>query len=146
MRTKKGIVTSAKMQGTVTVTVRSDVFHPLYKKRYLRTKKFLADPNGHDVAEGDSVEITECRPISKRKCFRVTSILKQAPRVSDVQEEEGLKRETKEEKVEKEKVVEEVSTEEAPTQSAETEGAEDTKAESEPETDSDNDDSPDTAS
>ena len=98
MRTKKGIVTSAKMTGTVTVTVTAAVFHPIYKKRFQRTKKFLADPNGFDVAEGDAVLISECRPLSKNKHFRIAEILKQAPRVSEVQEEAAVDDVTKKEK------------------------------------------------
>ena len=92
MRIKKGTITSAKMTGTVTVSVETFPFHPVYKKHFLRSKKFLADPNGHDVAEGDTVLITECRPLSKRKYFKVTEIVERAPRVSEVQEEEALKK------------------------------------------------------
>jgi len=92
MITKKGIITSAKMTGTVTVTVESFSFHPVYKKKFRRSKKFLADSNGQDVAEGDKVVITECRPISKRKCFKVTEVVERAPRVSDIQEEASLEK------------------------------------------------------
>ncbi|MBI3331558.1 30S ribosomal protein S17 [Candidatus Peregrinibacteria bacterium] len=90
MRTKKGTITSAKMQNTVTVTVHRSLVHPLYQKRYRMSKKFLADTNGHDLGVGDEVVITECRPLSKRKNFRVTEILKRAPRVSELVEEAGL--------------------------------------------------------
>lgn len=90
MRTKKGIVTSAKMTGTVGVTVDAFVFHSVYRKRYRRNKTFLADANGHDLHEGDLVRITECRPISKRKHFKVTEVLEKAPRVDAMQEEEGV--------------------------------------------------------
>ncbi|MBI3619394.1 30S ribosomal protein S17 [Candidatus Peregrinibacteria bacterium] len=90
MRTKQGVITSAKMKGTVTVTVHRAVFHPLYKKRYRMSKKFLADMNGMDLGVGDLVEITECRPLSKRKCFKVTEMIKQAPRVSEMAEEATL--------------------------------------------------------
>lgn len=90
MRTKKGTVTSAKMQDTVTVTVHRSVFHPKYKKRFSMSKKFLADAKGYDLAVGDEVVITECRPLSKRKHFRVTEIAKQAPRVSELAEESEL--------------------------------------------------------
>ena len=78
MRTKAGVVTSAKMQNTVTVTVHRYVMHPMYEKRFRVTKKFLADTNGQEVKEGDQVVITECRPLSKRKCFKVTEITKKA--------------------------------------------------------------------
>jgi small subunit ribosomal protein S17 len=84
MRTKKGIVGSTKMTGTVSVTVDRFVFHPIYKKRFKRSKKFLADTNDHDVHEGDTVEITECSPISKRKYFKVTEVIIAVPRTSDV--------------------------------------------------------------
>lgn len=99
MRTKQGTITSAKMQNTVTVVVHRSVFHPIYKKRYRVSKKFLADSNGmQDLGIGDSVVITECRPISKRKCFKVTEVLKRAPRVSDVQEEGALEQVTQKRK------------------------------------------------
>ncbi|HLD08195.1 MAG TPA: 30S ribosomal protein S17 [Candidatus Peribacterales bacterium] len=75
MRTKKGTVTSAKMQNTVTVEVTRYITHPIYKKRYPVSKKFLADTSGILVREGDTVEIGECRPLSKRKHFKVLNVL-----------------------------------------------------------------------
>lgn len=90
MKSKKGIVTSAKMTGTVVVTVHRSVLHPIYKKQYRRSKKFLADVGMFDLYEGDEVEIAECRPFSKRKYFRVVNIVKAAPRVSALEEESGL--------------------------------------------------------
>ena len=90
MRTKKGIVTSAKMTGTVTVTTHRSVLHAKYKKHFTVSKKFLVDSKGFDLAVGDEVLITECRPISKRKCFRVTQILKSAPRVSEIADEADI--------------------------------------------------------
>ncbi|HCI03854.1 MAG: uS17 family ribosomal protein [Candidatus Peribacteraceae bacterium] len=91
MRRKKGVITSAKMTGTVTVTVHRHAFHPIYKKRFRKSKKFLADAKGiDDLIEGDTVVITECRPISKLKKFKVTEVLGRVPRVSDIKEEEGI--------------------------------------------------------
>lgn len=90
MITKKGIVSAAKMTGTVTVTVHRAVRHPLYKKSYRVSKKFLVDTAGKEVGLGDEVLIVECRPVSKRKHFRILEILKQAPRVSELGEEAGL--------------------------------------------------------
>ena len=83
-----------KMTGTVTVTIHRSVFHPKYKKRFRSSKKFLADTNGMDLGMGDMVTITECGPLSKRKCFKVTAIVKAAPRdmVGD-QDVAGVKRE-----------------------------------------------------
>jgi len=91
MITKRGIITSAKMQGTVTVTVHRSVVHPLYKKSFRVSKKFLADSNGQDLHVGDEVVIVECRPLSKHKRFKVTEILKAAARVSEIAEEKAVK-------------------------------------------------------
>lgn len=88
MRTKSGTVTSAKMKNTVTVTVHRSVMHPVYGKRFRVTKKFLADTNGMEVHEGDEVVITECRPLSKRKCFKVTEVTKKAPQLEEFLEGE----------------------------------------------------------
>ncbi len=87
MRTKIGVITSAKMQNTVAVTVHRSVMHPTYDKRYRVSKKFLADTNGQDLGLGDEVVISECRPLSKRKCFKVTEVLKRAARVSEMKTE-----------------------------------------------------------
>jgi len=92
MRIKKGVVTSAKMTNTVAVIVHTSVMHPVYKKRFRRSKKFLADTNGHDVYEGDTVVIVECRPISKNKHFKVMEIAIHAPRVDDVVEEDTVEK------------------------------------------------------
>lgn len=91
MKTKQGVITSAKIQKTVTVTVHRNVFHALYKKRFRRSKKFLADTGTMtDLAVGDLVEITEGRPLSKLKRFTVTQVIKRAPRVSEIAEEAGV--------------------------------------------------------
>ena len=74
-----GVITSAKLSRTVTVTVHRLVFHPLYKKRFRRSKNFLADTGEFtDLAVGDLVQITECRPLSKNKRWRVRSIVEKA--------------------------------------------------------------------
>ena len=91
MITKKGIITSAKMTGTVTVTVHRLVFHPLYKKRYPVSKRFLADSKGfNDIQIGDEVLIAECRPLSKRKHFKLLEVVKRVPRVSEIAMEKGV--------------------------------------------------------
>lgn len=87
------------MQRTVTVTVHRNVFHALYKKRFRRSKNFLADTGTFtDLASGDLVEITECRPLSKLKRFCVTGVVKRVPRVSEIAEDasvEGVMRHRK---------------------------------------------------
>ncbi len=76
-KVRTGVVTSAKMEKTVVVSVSRRVAHPLYGKVVQRTKKFKA----HDLlgcGVGDTVEIMETRPISRDKHFRVTRILEKA--------------------------------------------------------------------
>lgn len=91
MTTKQGVVTSAKKTpNTIIVTVHSHAMHPLYKKRYRVSTKFMADTNGHDVNEGDEVVIVECRPLSKRKHFKVTEIVKKAQKVAEIKEDAAL--------------------------------------------------------
>ncbi len=70
-----GRVTSAKMTKTVTVKVERQVQHPLYGKYITRTNKFHADTGEGTYGEGDLVEITECRPLSRTKTWVVTKLL-----------------------------------------------------------------------
>lgn len=89
MRTKTGTITSAKMQNTVVVTVHRYVMHAKYGKRYRVSKKFMADTNGHaGLAAGDEVVITECRPLSKNKCFKVTEIKNKAIVTTSIKDED----------------------------------------------------------
>jgi|ETNmetMinimDraft_2_1059921.scaffolds.fasta_scaffold43013_4 small subunit ribosomal protein S17 len=99
MRKKKGTITSTKMTGTVTVTVDSLAFHPKYKKRYKVSKKFLADLAGHEVNEGDLVIIGECRPLSKRKHFKIVEVVKKATAVEEVATEADVEKAIHREKV-----------------------------------------------
>jgi small subunit ribosomal protein S17 len=67
MRSKSGIVTSAKMDKTIVVTVHTYKTHPKYKKRFRVSKKFYAhDPEGK-VEVGEKITIYETTPLSKLK-------------------------------------------------------------------------------
>ena len=90
MRTKRGIVTSAKMQRTGTVAVHRFVMHPKYRKRFRVTKKFLADSGDRKVREGDTVLIGETRPLSKRKHFKVLEILVKGTGLAETSLEDEL--------------------------------------------------------
>ncbi len=72
-RTLRGKVVSTKMTDTITVAVERYVKHPKYKKYLRRTKKFLVHDQGNTAKVGDVVEITETRPISKRKSFTLVT-------------------------------------------------------------------------
>ncbi len=77
-RTMVGLVTSDKMDKTVVVQVSSKVKHPTYKKYVLRSSKYKAHDALNQCSVGDTVTITECRPISKDKSWRVSNIVVRA--------------------------------------------------------------------
>lgn len=70
-----GKVVSTKMQDTVVVSVERAYQHPVYRKTIRRHKKYKAHVDaGLTVSEGDTVDITECRPLSKDKTFKVSKV------------------------------------------------------------------------
>ena len=73
-----GTVLSNKMDKTVTVRVERLVSHPVYKKYVRRRTKFAAHDANNACGIGDRVVITESRPLSKSKRWRVSSILEKA--------------------------------------------------------------------
>ena len=70
-RILEGDVVSDKMDKTVTVLVERRFAHPVYKKYVKRTDKYAAHDESNAFRIGDRVQIEECRPISKRKTWRV---------------------------------------------------------------------------
>jgi small subunit ribosomal protein S17 len=70
-RVLKGVVASTKMKDTVVVVVTRYFKHPRYGKFLSTRKRYKAHDEGNKCAEGDQVEIRECRPISKDKRFIV---------------------------------------------------------------------------
>lgn len=73
-----GFVTSTKMDKTVTVAVERKTQHPMYKRVITQTKKYKAHDEENECNEGDKVCITETRPLSKTKRWRVKEIIKRA--------------------------------------------------------------------
>ncbi len=73
-----GKVVSDKMQKTVVVSLTRQVPHPLYKKYFKKTTKFVAHDEKNDAKTGDTVRIMETRPLSKTKRWRVVEILERA--------------------------------------------------------------------
>ena len=69
--TLQGVVISDKMDKTVVVSVSRFIKHPLYGKFYKVSKKYKAHDEDNKYKVGDKVEITETRPISKDKRFKV---------------------------------------------------------------------------
>ena len=77
-RTLIGRVVSDKMDKTVTVLVERRVKHPMYDKIIVRSKKYHAHDEANQYNEGDKVEITESRPLSRTKSWVVSRLLEAA--------------------------------------------------------------------
>ena len=77
-KTRVGTVVSDKMDKTVVVAIQDNVKHPLYKKVEKRTVKFKAHDEEKACGIGDRVMITETRPLSKDKRWRVSKIIEKA--------------------------------------------------------------------
>tara|TARA_B100000780_G_scaffold257139_1_gene206764 strand:+ start:312 stop:584 length:273 start_codon:yes stop_codon:yes gene_type:complete len=78
VRTVTGTVVSNKMDKTITVKVDRKVKHPLLGKIINLSNKFHAHDEKNEINEGDIVQITEQRPISKSKSWVVTKVLTKA--------------------------------------------------------------------
>ncbi len=78
VRTLAGRVTSDKMDRTITVMVERRVKHPLYGKYIRRSTKLHVHDENNDCNIGDEVTISECRPMSKTKSWRLAEIVKRA--------------------------------------------------------------------
>lgn len=77
-RSLTGRVVSDKMDKTVTVLVERRVKHPLYGKVIRRSAKYHAHDADNAYHEGDTVEIEECRPLSKTKAWSVVRLVEKA--------------------------------------------------------------------
>lgn len=75
IRTVQGRVVSNKMDKTITVAVERKVKHPIYGKFIKRTTKLHAHDETNQCNEGDLVNITECRPLSKSKTWRLVEVV-----------------------------------------------------------------------
>lgn len=77
-KTLTGVVTSDKGDKTIVVTVTTHKNHPIYKKRYISSKKFMAHDEKNEAKLGDTVVIAETRPLSARKRFILQSVTQHA--------------------------------------------------------------------
>jgi small subunit ribosomal protein S17 len=77
-KTRIGKVISSKMDKSITVAIEKKIQHPLYKKFYKKTTKFLAHDEKNECGVGDTVKIMETRPLSKRKRWRLVSVVEKA--------------------------------------------------------------------
>lgn len=77
-KVRQGVVSSNKMDKSVTVAVKWKEKHPIYGKFVNKTKKFHAHDENNECNEGDTVRIMETRPLSRTKCWRVIQIVERA--------------------------------------------------------------------
>lgn len=77
-RTIVGTVASDKADKTIVLSVTQRKTHPIYKKQYTRTAKYIAHDENNEAKIGDLVEVTETRPISKRKTLTLTKVIRKA--------------------------------------------------------------------
>ena len=77
-RTREGVVVSSAMDKTIVVAVRRRVRYPRYRKYVTVSKKFMAHDERNECGVGDRVVISESRPLSKNKRWRLRSVLERA--------------------------------------------------------------------
>ena len=85
----KGRVVSTKLKNTATVLIERVAMHPLYKKTYVQSKRFLVD-DLIGVKDGDVVEIVKCKPVSKNKHWRIEKII--GKNLAEIVEEQQKKK------------------------------------------------------
>ena len=74
-KVQQGVVTSDSGDKSITVLVERKIPHPVYKKYFKRSKKFMAHDAENTCNVGDFVRIIEFRPLSKRKSWRLLSVI-----------------------------------------------------------------------
>ena len=77
-RERVGRVVSDKMDKSITVAVDRQVKHPIYGKFITKTTKYMAHDENNEAKAGDVVHIMSTRPLSKRKTWRLVSIVEKA--------------------------------------------------------------------
>lgn len=95
-----GVVSSASADKTIVITVQTRKTHPLYKKQYTKTSKFMAHDEKNECRVGDRVIIEETRPLSARKRYKLRSIVERATITKDdlaiITQEEKSEKKTEE--------------------------------------------------
>lgn len=80
-KTVMGVVLSDKMDKTATIMIERKVKHPLYGKYIKRSSKIHVHDENNECAIGDTVTITECRPISKTKSWTLVEVVNKANQI-----------------------------------------------------------------
>ena len=77
-RERVGVVTSNRMDKSIVVVVKRKVKHPIYGKFVNKSSKFMAHDEENSANMGDTVKISETRPTSKNKRWRLVEIIERA--------------------------------------------------------------------
>lgn len=77
-----GIVISNKMEKTIVVKVENKYSHPIYSKTLVKTTKYLAHDPQEKCNIGDQVLVEECRPLSKKKRWKLIQIISKSSLLS----------------------------------------------------------------
>jgi small subunit ribosomal protein S17 len=87
-KTLTGIVTSDVANKTITVTVTSRETHPIYGKQYTVSRKYAAHDEDNIAKKGDKVTISETRPISKSKKYKLDAVVEKSHGAIELKENE----------------------------------------------------------
>ena len=82
VKQKIGIVISNKMQKTIVVKIENRYPHPIYSKTLVKTKKYAVHDENEISSIGDQVLVQECRPLSKKKRWKLVEILSKSSLIS----------------------------------------------------------------
>jgi len=77
-RERIGVVVSSSMEKSITISVKQKLKHPIYGKFVNKTSKFMAHDEENTCNVGDTVKISETRPLSKNKRWRLVEIIERA--------------------------------------------------------------------
>jgi len=77
-RERIGVVVSNSMEKSITISVKQKIKHPIYGKFVNKTSKFMAHDEENSCNVGDTVKISETRPLSKNKRWRLVEIIERA--------------------------------------------------------------------
>lgn len=106
-KTLTGIVSSSAADKTIVITVTTRKTHPIYKKQYTVTTKYMAHDENNECQVGDKVVVSGTRPISARKHYQLSEILQRAALTEKdlavIKTDETAQKEESEEKAEEDK-------------------------------------------
>ena len=77
-RERIGVVVSNSMEKSITISVKQKIKHPIYGKFVNKTSRFMAHDEENTCNVGDTVKISETRPLSKNKRWRLIEIIERA--------------------------------------------------------------------